>query len=328
MKILYVDLQHDYGDIKRGFNQIGEIGFHQVFKKLGHDVTCFYYDEYLKKTKELQGLLLAKADEVKPDLIFFCLYTNQFQFETLDILKSKYKTMNWFGDDQWRFDGFTSKYAPYFTYNVTTDLFSLTKYSKLGCKKVLLSQWAALNIEDVIPEHTDYAYDVSFVGGFNSARKWFIDELENQGIRVDAFGNGWPNGALSLSKMTELFQKSRINLNLSNSVTLDLRYLTHHYKNPIIAWKSKKSSSQIKARNFEIPYSGGFQLTDYVPTIEKYFELSKEIACYSNVDEAALLIKYYLENTAEREQIKAASVLRARNQHTYLNRFQEIFAQL
>ena len=53
MKILYVDLQYEYGMKHRGPNEIGEKGFHQVFKKLGHEVECFYYDDYLNKTKEL-----------------------------------------------------------------------------------------------------------------------------------------------------------------------------------------------------------------------------------------------------------------------------------
>ena len=136
MKILYVDLQWDYGKKERGSNQIGEIGFHQVFTNLGHNVSCFYYDDYLVNPVNLQWDLLKAAADYQPDLIFFCLYTDQFKFETLDQLKSKYKTMNWFGDDQWRFDGFTAKYAPHFTYCITTDLFSAKKYKDIGVKNV------------------------------------------------------------------------------------------------------------------------------------------------------------------------------------------------
>jgi spore maturation protein CgeB len=327
MKILYVDMLYDYGKKSRGPNQIGQIGFLQVFKSLGHDVVEFYYDDYLGNTGPLQNELLKKADEVKPDLIFFCLYTDQFSNETLLQLKSKYKTINWFGDDQWRFDKFTSRYAPCFTYCITTDPFAIPRYYKLGVKNVILSQWAALN-EPVKPVSAGYEFDVSFVGGGADVRKWFISEFEKAGIKVAAYGNNWPNGPVSLSRMQEIFAKSKINLNLSNSITYDIRFLKHNPKNILHALRGFKNASQMKARNFEIPYFGGFQLTDYLPTLENYFEIGKEIICYSNIEEAIQLTRFYLENDSLREKIKEAAIKRAREQHTYSHRFQEIFKQL
>ena len=328
MKILYVDLQYDYGKKERGLNQIGEFGFHQVFKKLGHDVVCFYYDDYLSRLDDLQTHLLNFADQESPDLIYFCLYTDQFRIETLQKLKAKYRTINWFGDDQWRFENFTSKYATSFTYVITTDFFSLPKYQKLGCQNIFLSQWAALNRTEVELPDQSYLYDVSFVGGYNSIRHWFMDELKKLGISVSAFGFGWPLGPVSLERMDEIFRRSRINLNLSNSNSFDIRYFLHHYKNSLRALRSSKSASQIKARNFEIPYYGGFQLTDYVPTLEKYFKIGQEIVCYANIDEAAQLIHYYLQNETAREEIKRASIQRARQEHSYLHRLQDILSQL
>lgn len=328
MHILYVDLQYEYGMKHRGPNVIGDRGFKKVFESLGHKVTPFYYDEYLSDTKKLQSDLIAKADLIKPDLIYFILFSDQFHFETLDKLKTIAKTANWFGDDQWRFDSFTKLYGPHFSWCVTTDPFSLEKYRKEGISNVHLSQWAAINDEVVIPTKSDYQYDVTFVGGSHSFRRWFIDELRKRGIKIEAFGFNWPNGALTHDKMIEVFQRSKINLNLSNSVSFDFRYLKHNLKNPIVAWRSPKTSSQIKARNFEIPYYGGFQLAEYVPGLDKYLEIGKEVACYKDVDEAELMIRYYLENDDLREQQKAASVLKARNNHTYYHRHKEFFNQL
>lgn len=327
MKILFVDMLYDYGKKSRGPNQIGQIGFLGVFKTLGHEVSEFYYDDYLENTAPLKAELLKKADEIKPDLIFFCLYTDQFSFETLDQLKLKYKTINWFGDDQWRFESFTKNYAPHFTISITTDPFALPKYKAIGVKKVILSQWAALN-EPLVDKETHYEYDISFVGGGHSVRKWIVSEFEKAGLKVAAFGNSWPSGPVSLPRMQDIFRQSKINLNLSNSINFDLRYLFHHPKNILVALRSQKNVSQMKARNFEIPYFGGFQLTDYLPTLENYFEIGKEIACYTNVEEAIQLAKFYLENEGLRESIKMASIERARSEHTYLHRFQEIFKQL
>ena len=84
--------------------------------------------------------------------------------------------------------------------------------------------------------------------------------------------------------------------------------------------RNKKNVSQTKARIFEIPVYGGFELTEYVPSLEDYFEIGKEIVCYKDVDEARLMIDYYLQNTEERELIKAKSVKRSRSEHTFKNR--------
>jgi len=327
MKIVYVDLQYDYGIKERGRNIIGLDGFKKSFKELGHEVIAFYYDEYLQNTSILQSELINFTDEHTPDLIFFSLYQDQFDSETLLYLKSKYKTMNWFGDDQWRFDNFTYKYANAFTYCVTTDKFSIPKYHKLGQTNVLYSQWAAINTHE-IPEFTAYKDDVTFIGGFHPYRKWFIDTLKKRGISIEAFGNGWENGPLDVKQMNELFVNSKINLNIGNSNSFDMRYLLSYWKAIPLLFRSKKNASQIKARNFEIPYFNGFQLSDYTPTIENYFDIGKEIVCYKDVDEAELLIKYYLKNEREREKIKLNGHQKAFNGHGYYHRLKEIMEQI
>lgn len=327
MKILYVDLQYDYGIKERGKNIIGLDGFKKSFEELGHDVVMFYYDEYLSNAQPMQNKLKEFADLENPDLIFFSLFQDQFEIDTLEYLKSKYITMNWFGDDQWRFDNFTYKYANHFVYCITTDKYSIPKYKSLGQNNIIYSQWAAINSHN-IPEFEGYKYDVSFVGGFHPYRKWFIDTLKERGINIEAFGNGWGNGALSAEEMNKLFVNSKINLNIGNSNSFDIRYLFSYWKAIPLLFRSKKNASQIKARNFEIPYFGGFELTDYVPTIENYFDISKEIVCYKDVDEAELLIRYYLENNEERESIKKDAHKKAVQAHGYINRLRDVLEQI
>lgn len=327
MKILYVDLQYDYGIKERGKNIIGLDGFKSSFEGLGHDVTMFYYDEYLYKTEPMQKRLKEFADDVNPDLIFFSLFQNQFELDTLDYLKSKYTTINWFGDDQWRFDNFTHKYANHFTYCITTDKFSIQKYKNLGQNNVIYSQWAAINSHE-IPNFEGYKYDVSFVGGFHPYRKWFIDILKKRGIKIEAFGNGWENGPLSAEGMNKLFISSKINLNIGNSNSFDSRYLFSYWKAVPLLFRSKKNASQIKARNFEIPYFGGFQLADYVPTLENYFDIGQDVVCYKDIDEAELLIRYYLENEEERIRITKASHIKAIKEHGYINRLKDVLEQI
>ncbi len=324
MKIVFVDIQYDYGIKSRGLNPIGQMGFKSSLESLGHEVIPFYYDEYLNNTKPLQNKLIEFVDNVKPDLVFFIIFREHFELETLNKLKRKYVTVNWFGDDSWRFDSYTSKYAPCFTWSITTDKFSVAKYRALGLKNIYLSQWAAIDSNN-IPKFSGYKYDVSFIGALHPYRKWFVSQLRKRGIDVQAFGLGWENGPLNNEQMNELFSQSKINLNLSNSNCLDIRYLFAHPINLLHTLKSKKSMSQIKARNFEINYFGGFQMGDYVPSIEDFYDLGKELVCFSGIDEAEMLIKYYLDNEEEREEIKVKGHEKAKRQHGYIHRLKAFF---
>lgn len=328
MKILYVDLKYDYGVKSRGLNHIGQDGFLRSFQELGHEVLEFYYDDYLNNTSVLQEKIKNFSDKIKPDVIFFCLFANQFQIKTLDYLKSKYTTINWFGDDQWRFDNFSSIYAKHFTYCVTTDQYSIQKYKNIGQENVIYSQWAAMPQVRQILKFSNYKYDVVFVGGFHPYRKWFIETLSKNGINTQVFGHGWENGPISVERMNQLFASSKINLNISNSASSDSRYLLSGIKPLIDSLRSPKNASQIKARNFEIPFHNGFQLTDYVPSIENYFDIGRELICYKDVDEAVMLVKFYLENETARELIKNSGYKRAIQEHGYINRFQDIMSKI
>ncbi len=325
MKILVVDLEFDYGKKSRGVNTIREYGYQAALTQLGHSVENFFYDTHLNNLTLLQEELLNAARTTQPDLIFFVLFQNQFQTQTLDLLKAEFKTMNWFGDDSWRFEDFTRHYAQHFSYCITTDKFSLAKYKKLGVKNVFLSQWAA--IEQATPSTTEpgYQYDVSFVGAYNPYRGWFIDQLQKRGVATHCFGHGWPNGPVSNDEMMSVFRQSKINLNLSNSVNMDVRYLFSSIKSMAHCLRSKKVASQIKARNFEIPYHGGFQLTDYTPSLEDYFEIGAELACYNTVEDALTQIQFYLNNDSLREEVRERGTLKAKHHHGYSHRFREIF---
>jgi len=351
MKILYVNMQYDYGIKERGPCYIGEDGFKKTLINAGNEVIPFYYDKYLYQSSysQLQTDLTNFADKIQPDLIFINLYTDQIEIETLKYLTSKYKTAGWFGDDTWRFDEYSKLYAPYFTYCITTDKFSVEKYKEIGQKNVILSQWAAIDQHTIPNFEGKYEFDVSFVGGKFPYREWYINELAKRGIKVETFGHGWQNGIVSPEKMNEIFVKSKINLNISNSNSYDFRYLWVRAKSELLSQKtnlpkvrkifkaekilkglvnSPKNMPQIKARNFEIPYFGGFQLTDYVPSLEDYFNIGKEIVCYKDIDEAEFLIKYYLKNESLRENIRLNGHKKAIKEHGYAQRFLEILAQI
>ena len=232
----------------------------------------------------------------------------------------------------------------------------MDKYKQIAQPNVIYSQWAAINEHRTDSETPSYEYDVSFVGGVTPERRWFVEELQRRGINISAFGYGWENGPLSSEEMNALFGKTKINLNLSNSTSYDIRFLLTRHNKKLKTWLGKfirsprvqfqlsflltnskklfkyfqksKSVSQIKARNFEIPFFGGFQLTEYVPSLEEYFAIGEEVVCFNSIDDAELLIRYYLAHDDEREAIRTAGNIKAVNSHGYINRIEAVLKEI
>lgn len=328
MKIVPIFLRYDYGIKSRG-DSLEYKGFYKAFKKITNNVYPFWYDSYLGKEEKLQKEVINFVDNIKPDIIFFILYKNEFRFAMLDYLKNKYITINWFCDDQWRFNIFTKYYAPHFTYSVTTDKYSLSKYKEIGYKNVILSQWASFGYNENIDSYkVKYKYDVSFVGGISGYRKWVVRELLKRGIKVKCFGYGWSNGKVSFNDMAEIFKVSRINLNISNSASYDIRYIFSSLKSLREFVKAKKRTEQIKARNFEIPTFGGFQLTNYIVSLEDYFDIGSEVAVYTTIEDLVLQISYYLDNEKERKRILINSHKKAKNEYTYCHCLKKILKRI
>ena len=327
-KILVVMMQWDYCDKSRGISG-DKLWFYDNFLKLAEQVEPFWYDEYFNDLPGLQQALKEKAEKFKPDLIFFIPYTDQFTAETLDTLKQKWPTCAWFGDDSWRFDGYSSRMAPHYSYCCTTDMFSVHKYRRIGIEPIL-TQWAAqtysLEPRSPLEKGAAYSYDVSFVGAYNEVRGWFIKRLAKLGVKVQCFGAGWPAGRVSFPEMERIFRDTRINLNLSNSVSRDIRYVLGGVMNLARYFISKKNVEQMKARNFEIPLAGGFELTNYVPGLEHYLTIGEETVVYSAPEDCALQIKYYMENEEYRRAIMQAGYERVKKEHTYLRRLEQILA--
>ena len=322
--ILYVGSQYEYSKKENG-ESLNKRAFFDGFLKLGYTVTPLWYDD---DHKDLQEQIINSAEETKPDIIFFILQENQIKVETLKKLKkSGFFTVNWFGDDHWRFNLFTKHYANLFSACITTDKFSVKKYKLIGQNNIIRSEWASLE-SHVAYKKNKYKYDVSFIGGANSFRRWFVKRLELRNIKVDCFGNGWKSGRVSYADVEKIFATSKINLNISNSIQYDIRYILASPRSILNSLRNKKNISTVKARNFEIPVQGGFSLTEYVSGLDDYFNVGKEIACYKDINEAELLINYYLSNNSEREKIKLAGVERARDHHTFIHRIKHFMKEI
>lgn len=327
--IVAVLLQWDYGQQARG-ESLEKACFLPALQDTVERVEVLWCDDLLHDREALQRSLLELVNRLHPDLVFFIPLAEEFPTTFIRELTLKTPTFAWFGDDQWRFDSYTSRYAPCFTHVSTTDPCSLQKYAAIGIQP-LLTQWAAQQFagwSDTPEVGETYRYDVSFVGGANAYRRWFVGYLAAHGIHVECFGAGWDNGRVDFSGMLDIFRTSRINLNISNSVNSDIRFVLGGLKNFVSYLRSPKRVEQIKARNFEIPLAGGFQLSNYVPGLEQYLSIGQDVAIYSTPDDCISQIQHFLVDAQAREQITVSGKCRATQEHTYTHRLTRIFSRI
>lgn len=349
MKILYCALKYDYGIPARGFSYEHENFYATLTQMPGIEVVYFPVDERLRAVgrRALNQQLLLEVDRVKPDLCFFVLFTDEIMKETIRKITQRGQTLtfNWFTDDHWRFDSYSKYWAPLFHWVSTTDRRAVERYHVMGCRTVIKTQWACNSKSLRDPVSQPLTYDVTFVGQPHSNRRKIIAGLKRAGIRIECWGEGWPNGRLKQEKMLDVYQASKISLNLAGpSVHLGIKptakiFLTRraddHLKmntprEMIGQLKALLSSrrAQVKARDFEIPGSGGFLMTNAPEEIEEFYIPEKEIVRFTSFDDLVAKIRYYLDHDEEREQIRNAGFIRTRCDHTYEQRFTEIFRKM
>ncbi|MBC8445696.1 MAG: glycosyltransferase [Chloroflexi bacterium] len=354
MLILYVAMKYDYGHVERG-PSFEHYNFYDSLLHMGHDILYFDFMTLMQEHggKWMNRRLLEVVKAEKPDLMFTVLVTDEFDPKAVQDISGNTDiiTLNWFCDDHWRFDNYSRYWAPRFDWVVTTAQSALPKYAHLGYPNVIKSQWACNHF---LYRKLDlpFEYDVTFVGQPHGNRRATIQTLRNAGINVQVWGSGWETRRLGHEEMIQVFNQSRINLNLSNasfsgrppSVTelaarrrlswlLDRVPLGAKLKEWRRQLRNRAAGrviypDQIKGRNFEIPGSGGFLLTGQADNLEEYYDIRKEVVCFDSTSDLVEKIRYYLSHEDEREAIALAGYQRTICEHTYAHRFTEIFQQL
>lgn len=347
MKILFIASKYDYGNPKFGLSY----EYYNLYDSLvnmnnkEHKVVFFPFDEISQKfgNDEMNVKLLKEVDIQKPDLCFFFLANEEIKKETVKKIKDsgKTKTFNWFADDRWRFDNFSKYWAPFFDWVSTDQPSTVKKYHKIGYNNVVVGAWAC-NENIYKPLDLPKIYDVSFVGQPHGDRIKIINAIKKAGIKIECFGRGWPNGKISQENMVKVFNQSKINLNLSacsgkvnilkaigRIFALKENDKLKFYK--ISMWLGNfktflsRQKMEIKGRIFEIPGCKAFLLTDYADGLQDYYKINEEIGCFYGKKDLVKKIKYYLDNTEEREKIENLGYQKTLKSHTYEKRLNYIF---
>lgn len=183
----------------------------------------------------------------------------------------------------------------------------MEKYNKDN----LIYQGMAANPHIFHPIEIKKEYDVSFFGQHYGERKYWLKEIkrfcsENKIKYYLPLGlaDGLP---LTFEDINRIYNQSKINLSFA----------------PL-----EPCGRIINLRTFEMCMSGNFQLMQYTPNIKEYFEIDKEIVCWRNKKELFEKILYYLENKDEREKIAKSGYKKAKKNHTWSKRFDNVYKVL
>jgi hypothetical protein len=181
---------------------------------------------------------------------------------------------------------------------------ALEKYCVEGATPLYLPEGANPGVHR--PYDVEKTIDVSFVGQRYGNRPAVIDALRKAGIRVEAFGPGWPSGPLSTEEMVRMYSRSRVNLGFGGVA-------------------GHKDTHCLKGRDFEVPMSGGLYLTEAYEELERFYEVGREIVTWSGVEDLVEKVRWLLSNPGEAEAIRRAGRRRALSEHTWEMRFDRVF---
>ena len=132
-------------------------------------------------------------------------------------------------------------------------------------------------------------YDVCFVGHVNS---------KNREEALDKLFSEFPNfyyGQALFDDAAQKYAESKVCFNISMTNDLNMR-------------------------TFEIMGTGSFLLTNWIPSIEEFFEDGKHLVLYRSLDEMIDKARYYADHDDERQKIALAGYEEVMKNHTIQNR--------
>lgn len=171
--------------------------------------------------------------------------------------------------------------------------------------------------------------DISFIGTLLPEKKEFIEKnvlsLKRQ-YDLKLYGQDWtfPEKMMSFSKKVGQFFNIPVLKNIQKP-SLSLEDEASIYKSSVISINvhedyQKKFGKDCNERTFKIPLYGGFEITDDVAVIKKYFKEGEEIIIAKDSKDWFEKIHYYTKYPEKRIKIMEAGKARVLKDHTYINR--------
>ena len=175
--------------------------------------------------------------------------------------------------------------------------------------------------------------DISFIGTYlpqkrNNFKKYVFPLKKKYNLKI--YGQDWR----FLDRILGWIQRGGQYFNIPylrsfKRPQLKLEDEAKIYKSSIISINiheecQRRFGGDCNERTFKIPFCGGFEITDNVACIKKYFKDGEEIIIAKNKKDWFEKIKYYIENPEKRDKNMKAGRERVLKEHTYHHRVKQI----
>lgn len=284
------------------------------------------------------------------DLFFSYFYSAMILTEAVQSIRALgVPTVNFYCNSIHQFH-LIKEIAPYYDYCMFPEREAEPRYVAVGANPVHVQM--AANPRFYRPYAVAREYPVTFVGQKYLNREEYVHHLFANGLDVRVWGPGWQTGIvpqlpsspyrrargligllkhrlrreakpqephglprdccgppLSDEELVKMYSRSLVSLGFSE------------VQDPLTG----EIKRHIRLRDFEAPMSGAFYLVGYQEELAEYYELDKEIVCYYDRDDLLDKVRYYLDHEHEAERIRQAGLARARRDHSWENRFAQLF---
>lgn len=269
---------------------------------LGHTVT--FFDTSVFGNKEFRQ----EFEKTNPDLIF-CIMTGDIStcpdepWESIKAITESglCKTFNWFCDDTWRFESFSSEVCKNFHFCSTTENSFIKRYIELGYNNIRYANWHS-NPDLYSTVFCQKRSLLGFIGNMNHDREKYISHLNSNNFPVHSIRSA------SFEDMLHLYSSSLVGLNFTRSASDGRR--------------------QMKARIFEIPATRTMLLTEEVNGIEEFFDIEKEIMTFKDEKDLLDKVTWINKNPERAYDIGLAGHQRYLMEHTSQIRLRNLLGSL
>lgn len=240
--------------------------------------------------------------------------------------------------------------APHFDYCMFPEREAKSKYLTVGANPVHIQM--AANPRLYRPYPLPREFPVTFVGQKYLNREEYLNHLFTNGIDVRVWGPGWPSEPRPLLSLSPYRSAVRLAGRLKRRFLdrqrpqgpqglpsdrcgppLSDEQLVKMYSRSLIGLGFSEVRDEltgeikrhVRLRDFEAPMSGAFYIVGSQEELAEYYELDKEIVCYDDRDDLLDKVRYYLAHEEEMDQVRQAGLARARRDHTWENRFRQLF---
>lgn len=242
--------------------------------KLGDHELLQFYDNLLKKLENYDVFINWNGINIHPEILKY------------------FPTFNVYGcfDDPESSERLSKPVARFYDLCLIGNIAEIETYKSWGVREVKF--WPlGFMATDANPQfvETDIMtksrkFDTCFLG----ERKYFPERIKKLDTYSKAFpqgmffGSGWDKGFYPEHKKIDLYQNTKIGINIHNS------------------------TGPINFRTYTLPANGVMQICDNKKYLGKIFELNKEVIGFDDVKEAIELTRYYLAHNDERIEVALA----------------------